>query len=95
LLTPRRRAEKRPVLPAGTDPHNSAMQHYPGIMWMGPFGPSALASLRSAVSRGHFRVSARAPSDDGGPGIIRPYLVPYSRPKTPSAPERRPPGGMR
>jgi len=31
LLIPRRRAEQRPLLPAGTDPHNSAMQHYPGI----------------------------------------------------------------
>jgi len=78
LLTPRRRAEKRPVLTAGTDPHNSAMQHYPGIGWMG-----------------QFRVFDRAPSDGGGPGIRSSCLVPYSRPQTPSAPERRPPGGMR
>ena len=78
LLTPRRRAEQHPLLPAGTDPHNSAMQHYPGIRRMG-----------------QFRVSGRAPSDGGGPGISVPYLLHYPRHQNPAAPERPPPGGMR
>jgi hypothetical protein len=78
LLTPRRRAEQHSLLPAGADPHNSAMQHYPGLSWLG-----------------QFRVSERAPSDGGGPGISRPYLVPYPRHQNPAAPERPPPGGMR
>ena len=77
-LTPRRRAEQHPLLPAGTDLHNCAMQHYPGIRRMG-----------------HVRVSERAPSDCGGPGISRPYLVPYPRHQNPAAPVRPPPGGMR
>jgi hypothetical protein len=71
LLTSRRRAEQHPLLPAGTDPHNSAIQHYPGIRRMG-----------------QFRVSGRAPSDGGGLGFSRPYLVPYPGHQTPAAPER-------
>jgi hypothetical protein len=43
LLTPRRRAEQHPLLPAGTDLHNSAMQHDSGIRRMGQFRVSGRA----------------------------------------------------
>ena len=78
LLTPRRRAEQHPLLPAGTNPHNSTIQHDSGIGRMG-----------------QFRVSGRAPSDGGGPGISVLYLLHYPHHLKTAAPERPPPGGMR